>query len=99
MNIETISKEKIQKLIDYRNRMQEATRMWKLKHPDYNKYYSKEYNETYFGAMKDQTVFCDCCQVEVKKISYPSHKKGKKHLAKSAGVDTENTSGVKCLGC
>lgn len=85
MNIETISREKIQKLIDYRNRMQQATKAWKSMHPDYNKNYSKEYNKKYFGAMKDQTVFCDCCQVEVKKISYPSHKKGKKHLAKSAG--------------
>ena len=86
MDIQTITPEEIQKLINHRNKGRLATKAWKEKHPDYNKNYSREYNKPYFDAMKQQKVFCDCCQVEVKKISYSNHVKGKRHIAKASVV-------------
>ena len=88
MDIQTITSEEIQKLINRRDKGRQATKAWKDKHPDYNKNYSREYNKPYFDAMKQQKVFCDCCQVEIKTISYSNHVKGKRHIAKASAVDS-----------
>ena len=79
MNIETITPDQIQKLIEGKRKAIEANLKWKEKNRDSMLNYHKNYNQKYFDAMKEQSVFCSCCQKELKKISYSKHCKSKKH--------------------
>lgn len=79
MNFENITPEQIQKLIEGKRKAKEANLKWKENNRDSILSYHKAYNQKYFDAMKEQTVFCPCCQKEIKKISYSKHCKSNQH--------------------
>ena len=80
--MENLTKEEIEKII-YRHARQEGKiKQWKDAHIGRVRVYQNKYNAKYVESMKGQTVYCDCCCKDIKKISYYTHVKSKRHLDK-----------------
>ena len=80
--MENLTNEEIQQLVARRFRQEEKIKQWKDAHLDRVRVYQNKYNAKYIASMKDQTVYCDCCCKDIKKISYYTHVKSKRHLTK-----------------
>ena len=84
MNNLLLTPEQIEKLVVSHTKRLGQIKEWRKTHRETVLSYNKKYNAKYVEALKDQTVHCPCCCKEIKKISYPTHIKSKKHLAKQA---------------